>query len=144
MSRHITGFGTKVKFTVVAPAVTLELEEIDVTPQGVQGNEKIEQTSNRNVKHKSYKPGDLSEITDGSFTCYYDTDQWDDIKSIINIEGALEVLFKNGDKIDDTAAWLVSAIPTGQTIGNRPTMDCVFSSEGEDSSGSETQTVTTT
>ncbi len=142
MTIHATGYGTLVKIVTTTPVVTLELEETDVTPPGVQGNEKIEQTSNRNTAFKSYAPGDLKENTDLAFTAYYDSAKWEDIKSIINVEGVLTLTFKNGAIIGDTSAWLVSALPTGQTINNRPTMDCIISFAGEDAAGVETQSVT--
>lgn len=144
MARHTTGFGTTLTMTVTSPAVTLTFEEVSVTYPGIQGNEKIEQTSNQNTAFKSYEPGDLKEITDVQATVYYSTDDWDDIVSIINVKGTLAIAFKNGDSISDTDAWLVSATPTGATINERPTMDVVFSFPGEDSAGASSFSVTAT
>jgi hypothetical protein len=142
MARHTTGFGTTISIT--ADAKTVTFEEVTVTYPGIQGNEKIEQTSNQNTGYKSYVPGDLKEVTDTSATVFYSTDEWADILAIINISGALTLTFKNGDSIGDTDAWLVSAVPTGATINERPTMDIVVSFAGETDAGVATQTVTAT
>lgn len=141
MARQTTGFGTLIKVVTTSPAVTLELEETEVTPQGYQGNSPVEQTSMRNTKFRSFEPGDLIQKTDLQFTAYYDEDQLSDIKSIINVKGTITVTFKTGGTLVDTG-WLVSAVPTGRSIGNRPTASFVVSFEGEDSSGTDNEAIT--
>ena len=89
-----TGFSTQIGFS---SDPTLILWERDVTPPGLDGGGKIDITSMRNTRYKTFAPMTLLEVTDGTFTCMYDPDQYDDIAAMLQVEQTVTVTHSNGD-----------------------------------------------
>lgn len=142
MAKETTGFGIRITVTPVDVGVAaVSFNETEVTPQGYEGDEKIEQTTNANTAFRSFEPGDLAEKTDISGTVTYDTATLSNIKAAINERAAVAVTFKSGAVLTDNG-WLRSFTPAGLSRGNMPTANIVISLEGEDSSGTDNEAVT--
>jgi len=139
MANETTGFGIRVQVTPDGgSAVTFK--ETEVTVQGYEGDEKIEQTTNANTKFRSFEPGDLIEKTALSGTGTYDPDQLASYKAALQIKGDVEVTFKSGRKLTDRG-WLRSFTPTGASRGNMPLATFTLEFEGEDASGTDNEAV---
>lgn len=139
MSKETTGFGIRVTITPTA-GTPITFLETEVTPQGYEGDEKIEQTTNANTAFRSFEPGDLAEKTAIQFTGTYDTEELADIKAAINERGTVQVEFKTGATVTDNG-WLRSFVPTGMSRGNMPLANCVVELEGEDATGTDNEAI---
>lgn len=136
-----TGFGARISIVVVSPAVTATFSEVEITPSGIQGDEKIDTTTNDNTRLKSYIAGDLVESTDASFSADYNLSKKAEILSIINIAGTVTLTDKLGNT-EVKNGWLTSAMPEALVAGQSPKMACTISFEGEDSTGTNNDSIT--
>lgn len=142
MAKETTGFGIRVEIDPDEVGLnTVTLLETEVTPQGYEGDEKIEQTTNANVKFRSFEPGDLAEKTDISGTCAFDTAALADLKAARGAKATITITFKTGATVADKG-WLRTFTPTGMSRGNMPLANFTVELEGEDAAGTDNEVVT--
>jgi len=141
MAQETTGFGIRITVTPTDGTIdAVTFKEAEVTPQGYEGDEKIEQTTNANSAYRSFEPGDLIEKTDISGTVTYDTAELSDIQAVINERATVMITFKSGATLSDKG-WLRSFTPQGMSRGNMPQAAIVISLEGESAAGVDSETV---
>lgn len=111
------GFVTKI---AIAADADIDLWEIEVTPPGIDGDEKVDQTTMWNSTWRTFAPGALATMTPISVNVAYDPECYDQILAIRNTNGWITVHFPNGDTLD-FVGFLKSFIPQANTINGRPT-----------------------
>jgi len=77
----------------------IDLWEKKVTPPGLDGREKINQTTMWNDDFITYAPRSLTDMTDSSMTCAYDPVAYTQIQAIINREGTVTQTFSDGSTL---------------------------------------------
>ncbi len=98
----------------------IDLWEVEVTPPGKEGGDKIDVTTMHNTARRTYAPRTLVEGTDGSFTCGYDPACSSQIDAIINKPMSITCHYPNGDA-EAFFGYLKTFQPQGMSIGGFPT-----------------------
>lgn len=122
------------------PAVNLW--EIEVTPPGVDGGDKIDTTTMHNDRWRTNKHRSLMELTDGAFTCAYDPAVLDQIVEMINVRDEITVTFPDGST---WAFWGYMRVfePDSLKEGEMPTATVTITPTNEDVSHVERGPVAT-
>lgn len=119
------------------------LWEKSVQPPGLDGGEKIDQTTMHNVTQRTYSARSLYEVTDSQITCAYDPHVYNHIKALINQETTITVTFPNGDTLA-FFGYLQKFEPNELTEGEQPEATVTIVATNKDSSGVEQTPVLTT
>lgn len=115
---------------------TLAVWEIDVTGFGVDGGDKINNTTQHNEEWREYSPPGLKEVTDGQMTCAYDPAVYQDIIDMINIPQTITHTHPDGST-DAVFGVLKSFVKAGQSEGTMPEATCEFYATNVDSDYAE-------
>jgi len=119
-----TPVGTKIGDgyqTLIASATDPDVSfwEKGVQPPGLDGGEKVDNTTMHNTTVRTYSARSLIEMTDASTTAAYDPVVLDQIIALINVEGAWTIHHPNGDTWD-FYGYLKSFVPTKNEEGTQP------------------------
>lgn len=110
------GFSTKVAFSLDAD---ISLWEVEVTPPGLDGGDRVDNTTMHNTTWMTFAPQTLIDMTPASFTAAYDPDAYDECQAILNSEGSVTVEFPDGSTLD-FFGYLSKFEPQGVSRGNMP------------------------
>lgn len=127
------GYSTLIGFTG-APAILLR--EKTVTPFGMMGGDRIEQTTMRNVTVHTYAPQHLIEASEMSFTASYDPAVLTTLISILNVNDLIVVTHSDGHHWE-FFGYLKDVVPNENTIGEQPTVNCTIAPTNVDLVGNE-------
>jgi hypothetical protein len=133
------GHGTKVAFT----STLTKLEEVEVTPPGMEGGEPVDQTTMRNVKWRTSASRRLRTLTPMTLTAAYDPSALSELVDLINAPDELiTVEYPDGSTY---AFWgyIQNFSPEGLSEGNRPQASVTIVPTNLNGSGVETDPVFT-
>lgn len=127
---RLTPSGTEIvngKRVTVAIALDLNIElfEEEVTPPGLDTEEAIETTSQRNIRWMTYAPGDLIRLTEFDVICGYDPIVYVSLIAILGIPTTITVRFPNGARLT-FYGYAKSATPTPMKRKEKPKMTVNF------------------
>ena len=115
------GIGASIAFAGHDFALTLD--PTSITPPGFDGGDSIDTTSLSNAAYKTKFPRTLMDVTDGSFTAFYDPAVVASIIAAINDNVAITITFP-----DETTmvvyGYLKSFEPGELVEGEAPTAEC--------------------
>lgn len=114
----------------------IALYEIAVKPPGIDGGEKIDQTTQHNEEMRTFAPRSLKTATDSATTCAYDPAALADILALVNVNGLIKTYFPDGG-FYSYYGYLRSFEPAELVEGTRPTAQVVFAVTNVDGDGAE-------
>lgn len=123
----------------IAADTTIEFEEIEVQPPGVDGGDPIENHTQYSATWKTKAPSPLMELTELEMEVAYDPAVLGPsaIVAAINVETTITVFFPDGSKLA-FYGYLKSFIPGTMSEDERPTASVVIQPTNRDpSDGSE-------
>lgn len=135
MASLTTGFKCRLTFA------GLTLKEIDTTTMGLVLDAPIEQTSNANVKNRSFEGGDLITKTQGGSSCKYNIADVIALAAQIGVKQEFTFTYPDGSTEGDIG-WLSSFVRDPLTIGTDPTAQITVDWEGETDAGVDNRVVT--
>lgn len=103
----------------------VNLWEIEVTPPGYDGGDKIPISTMHNVDYRTYAPRALLDVTDGSMRVAYDPILYSEIRNLLNQPGSITYHLPDGSTVD-VWGYLKDFQPDGLTEGDMPTANCVI------------------
>jgi hypothetical protein len=115
----------------------VSLWEKSVTPPGIDGGDPVDTSTMHNTTYRTKAARQLKELTNGSFTAAYDPQVYDQIVSLINVEGWITVHFPDGSTLD-FMGYLKSFTPGEIVEGSQPEAECEIVCTNENSTGAET------
>jgi len=137
MSNYLTdGHPTTITFYALGTGIAIKLKETAVTPPGIDGGGENDTTTMRNVNWRTKQPKALKTLTDGSCTFQYDPAIYDQILSIINVNGVIRVDFPDNSAIEFWG-WLNNFTPGENVEGTMPTATGTIICSNQDDSGNE-------
>lgn len=137
MSNYLTdGHPTKMTFYALGTGVTLLIKEKEVTPPGIEGGGENDTTTMRNMMWRTRQPKKLMTLTNGSMTVQYDPAAYDQLRSIINVNGVIRVDFSDNSALEFWG-WLNNFTPNNIVEGAMPTASCTVIPSNQDDSGNE-------
>ena len=116
------------------PAITLW--EKSITPPGLDGGPKVDQTTMFNVMRITSAPQVLYEVTDGSMKVAYDPASYIDVISRINQPDTITQTWRDGSTLADYG-YLQSFKPDPLERGKQPEATVTFVFTGADLTGVE-------
>lgn len=121
----------------------IDLWEMAVTGVGLDGGEKIDQTTMHTQTYRRYAPRALMEVTDGQMTVAYDPAVLVQLEALINVKTVITEHQPDGSSI---CYWghMQSFVRNANEEGTKPTATVVFVFDGIDDSGDEQDIVFTT
>ena len=114
------GYQTLIAF---AADNTVEIWEKTVTPMGLEGGDKIDQTVMANANVRTYAPRALIDVSDGSMTVAYDPLSLTKLLALINVNTTITVTLPDGSTWTFWG-YLKSFIPGELTEGEQPEAEC--------------------
>lgn len=133
------GFKTLLGFTADA---TVEIEEIEVTPFGVDGGGAINDTTMRNTALRTAAPKGLITISNAGCVYAYDPKSLTKILALVNVNNLITITHPDGST-HKVWGWLNSFVPGSHTEGDRPTADAEIIASNRNASDVETAPVYT-
>lgn len=103
----------------------VSLFEMSVKPPGLDGGDKVDNTTFWNDTVRTYAARQLKEMTDGSMTCGYDPKVYTQLLALINVETLVTVLFSDSSRIE-FYGFLKNAEPNELKEGEFPTLSCTI------------------
>lgn len=136
MSYLTDGFSTTVTFWALGSGVTLLAKENEVTPPGLDAGGENDTTSMRNTTWRTKRPKALKTMTDGSIVFQYDPAIYDQILSILGVNGLIRVEFSDGSALEFWG-WLNNFTPNACVEGATPTANATFMCSNQNDSDVE-------
>ena len=130
------GHPTQVTFFALGTGVTILLKEISVTPPGIEGGGPNDTTTMRNTAWRTKQPKHLKELGDMSCTFQYDPAVYEQILSILNVNGVVRVEFADGSDLE-FYGWLNNFTPGECTEGSMPKATGTVHCSNQDNVGTE-------
>ncbi len=128
------GFSSKITFAAVP---TVSFWEKSVSPPGIDGGPKIDQTTMFNTMRTTAAAQSLYEVTDGSMKVAYDPNVYNTIiNTLINYHTTITQTWRDGSTLADFG-YLQSFKPDALERGKQPEATVTFVFIGQDSSGTE-------
>lgn len=127
------GFSSKITF---AAKPTISFWEKSVSPPGLDGGPKVDQTTMFNTMRITAAPQVLYEVTDGSMKVAYDPAVYTQIISAINQPDVITQTWRDGSTLADHG-YLQSFKPDPLERGKQPEATVTFVYTGQDTSGVE-------
>lgn len=128
------GFSSKITFAALP---TVSFWEKAVTPGGIDGGPKIDQTTMFNTMRTTYAAQSLYEVTDGQMVVAYDPNCYNQIMTtLINYHTTITQTWRDGSTLADFG-YLQSFRPNTLVRGQQPEATVTFVFIGVDSSGTE-------
>lgn len=101
------------------------LKEVEVQPPGIDGGGENDTTTMHNEVWRTRQPKKLKTMTPHSVVVSYDPAIYDDILSILQANGEIEVEFPDGSKLTYWG-WLDTFVPQSLKEGEMPLADCTI------------------
>jgi hypothetical protein len=130
------GCPTTVQFFALGSSVTILLKETSCTPPGIEGGDANDTTTMRNTTWRTKQPKQFIELSDGSAEFQYDPAIYDQILSIINVNGKILWTFPDGSTLEHWG-WLKNFTPGPLTEGSMPTASGTIIGGNQDDEGNE-------
>ena len=93
------GHPTTMTFYALGTGVVLKAKEVSVTPPGIAGGGENDTTTMRNTTWRTKQPKKLKTLTNGALTFQYDPAIYDQVLSIINVNGQILCEFADGSTL---------------------------------------------
>jgi len=137
MSNYLTdGHPTLITFYALGTGVAILLKETTVTPPGVAAGGENDTTTMRNTTWRTKQPKQLKTLTNGACTFQYDPAIYDQVLSIIGVNGVVRVDFPDDSAIEFWG-WLDDFTPGECAEGAMPTATGTVICSNQDDSGNE-------
>jgi len=137
MSNYLTdGHPTLITFYALGTGVAILLKETTVTPPGVAAGGENDTTTMRNTNWRTKQPKQLKTLTNGACTFQYDPAIYDQVLSIIGVNGVVRVDFPDDSAIEFWG-WLDDFTPGEYAEGAMPTATGTVICSNQDDSGNE-------
>ena len=108
MAEYLTdGFPTRVTFYALGTGTTLLMKETEVTPPGISAGGENDTTTMRNTTWRTKQPKSLKTLTNSSLVFQYDPAVYDQILSIIGVNGMIHVDFPDEGRNEFTISYLI-------------------------------------
>jgi hypothetical protein len=130
------GHPTYMTFYALGTGVSILLKEVSVTPPGVEGGGPNDTTTMRNVNWRTKQPKHLKELSDGACVFQYDPAIYDQILSIVNVNGVIRLDFPDGSALQFWG-WLNNFTPGEAVEGAMPTATGTVHCSNQDDAGNE-------
>ena len=130
------GHQTLITFDALGSGVTLLAKETSVTPPGISAEGENDTTTMRNETWRTKQPKSLKTLTDGSLTFQYDPGIYDQILTIIGVNGLITVTFSD-DSTLEFYGWLDNFTPGECVEGAMPTATGTIICSNQDDDGDE-------
>jgi len=130
------GHQTLITFDALGSGVTLLAKETSVTPPGISAEGENDTTTMRNETWRTKQPKSLKSLTDGSLTFQYDPGIYDQILTIIGVNGLITVTFSDETTLD-FYGWLDNFTPGECVEGSMPTATGTIIASNQDDDGTE-------
>ena len=140
MSYLTDGHQTLITFDALGSGVTILLKETSVTPPGVDAGGENDTTTMRNDAWRTKQPKALKSLTDGSCTFQYDPALYDQILTIIGVNGLVTVTFSDESTLE-FYGWLNNFTPGECVEGAMPTATGTIVASNQTDAGVETDPV---
>lgn len=114
------GYQTLIAFAADAD---VDLWEKTVQPPGVEGGDEVDTTTMHNETWRSRAARALKTLTNSSMTVAYDPAVYDQILSLINVNGWITVHFPDGSTLD-FVGFLKNFTPNDLSEGAQPEATC--------------------
>lgn len=98
---------------------TISFWEKEITPPGLDGGEKVPQTTLLNNTFRTFASRGLYELSDVTVKAAYDPIIYSNVASIINVEGSISVKWKDGSTLD-FFGYLQKFMPDALADGTQP------------------------
>ena len=134
------GHQTLITFDALGSGVTILLKETSVTPPGVDAGGENDTTTMRNETWRTKQPKALKSLTDGSCTFQYDPALYDQILTIIGVNGLVTVTFSDESTLE-FYGWLNNFTPGECVEGAMPTATGTIICSNQTDAGVETDPV---
>jgi hypothetical protein len=131
------GHQTLITFDALGSGVTILLKETSVTPPGIDAGGENDTTTMRNETWRTKQPKALKTLTDGTITFQYDPAIYDQILTIIGVNGLITVTFSD-DSTLDFYGWLNNFTPGECVEGSMPTATGTIIASNQTDAGVET------
>ena len=137
MSNYLTdGHPTLITFYALGTGVAILLKETTVTPPGVAAGGENDTTTMRNTTWRTKQSKQLKTLTNGACTFQYDPAIYDQVLSIIGVNGVVRVDFPDDSAIEFWG-WLDDFTPGECAEGAMPTATGTVICSNQDDSGNE-------
>jgi hypothetical protein len=133
MTRLTDGFATLIHFS---QDNTVEMEEVSVTPPGVEGGGENNTSTMQNSTWRTRQPKKLKTLTESSLTVSYDVVAYTKIIAMVNINQFISVIFPDGTVLA-FYGWLDSFVPGELVEGEQPTAEITLIPSNQDLTGVE-------
>ena len=131
------GHPTTIEFDALGSGVTILLKETSVTPPGIDAGGENDTTTMRNEDWRTRQPKALKTLTDSACTFQYDPAVYDQILTIIGVNGLITVTFPD-DSTLVFYGWLNSFTPGENVEGTMPTATGTIMCSNQTDAGVET------
>lgn len=116
MPRMTDGLGTRIIFAGI------DIRRVGVTPFGIDGTEFKDLTTLENEEYRTFLPKKLKTMTSGKQTVYYDPNDLEAIRDLINVNQEFTLRYPDGEE-DTVWGALKSFIPNEHKEGQPPTAE---------------------
>ena len=131
------GHQTLITFDALGSGVTILLKETSVTPPGIDAGGENDTTTMRNETWRTKQPKALKSLTDGSCTFQYDPALYDQILTIIGVNGVITITFSDETTLE-FYGWLNNFTPGECVEGAMPTATGTIHCSNQTDAGVET------
>jgi hypothetical protein len=104
---------------------SIDIYEEEVAPPGMDTEDAIDTTTQRNIRWMTYAPGDLIKLTEFDVLCGYTPHSYVSLLAILGIATTLTVRFPNGDKLS-FYGYVKTTKPTSMKRREKPKMTITF------------------
>jgi hypothetical protein len=137
MSYLQDGFSTTISFS---DNPTILLDEVEITPPGIEGGGEISQTSMNNTAWRTSAPKSLKTLANSEISAGYGADTYGEIVAMLQTNQLITVTFPDGSTIVFWG-WLDTFVPDALVEGERPTASLTIIPSNLDASNAETAPV---
>ena len=130
------GHPTTIVFDALGSGVTLLAKETSVTPPGISAEGENDTTTMKNSTWRTKQPKALKTLTDGSLTFQYDPAIYDQILTIIGVNGLITITFSDESTLE-FYGWLDNFTPGECVEGAMPTATGTIICSNQDDDGDE-------
>jgi len=117
----------------IASDTDISFWEKTVTPPGIEGGERVEQTTMHNTTWLTFRPQELADLTECTIVAAYDPDAYDEILAVLNVETTITVTFPDGSTLA-FFGYLRTFTPSENARGSQPEATIVIGPTNWDSS----------
>ena len=136
MARLTDGFSTTISFAQGA----ITVEEISVTPPGVEGGGENDTTTMQNSAWRTRQPKKLKTLSESSVTVSYDVAAYSQIIAQVNVNQLITITFPDATTLAFWG-WIDTFVPGELVEGEQPTAEMTIIPSNQNASGVETAPV---